>query len=106
MHRRRSCLATGHLEAPKPPFQESRQETADSEPWNRVSFPDICTYQLLKGIREMTKTHVDRLLEARERAVADRRALAAEITKPYERGREQLHQRFVELPLPDIVRDA
>jgi len=60
-------------------------------------FPDICTYQLLKGIREMTKTHVDRLLEARERAVADRRALAAEITKPYERGREQLHQRFVEL---------
>jgi hypothetical protein len=45
----------------------------------------------------MTKTHVDRLLEARERAVADRRALAAEIAKPYERGREQLHQRFVEL---------
>jgi len=45
----------------------------------------------------MTKTHVDQLLEARERAVADRRALAAEIAKPYERGREQLHQRFVEL---------
>jgi hypothetical protein len=45
----------------------------------------------------VAETHVDQLLEARERAVADRRALAAEIASPYERGREQLHQRFVEL---------
>jgi hypothetical protein len=45
----------------------------------------------------MAETHVNQLLEARERAVADRRTLAVEIAKPYERGREQLHQRFVEL---------
>jgi hypothetical protein len=46
---------------------------------------------------EMAEQYVEQLAAARERVVADRRGLAAEVAGPYERGRHEQWRRMIEI---------
>jgi hypothetical protein len=45
----------------------------------------------------MAEQYVEQLAAARERIVADRRELADELAKPYERGRYEQWRRIIEV---------
>ena len=45
----------------------------------------------------MAEQYVEQLAAARERVVADRRELADELAKPYERGRYEQWSRIIEV---------
>jgi len=45
----------------------------------------------------MAEQYVEQLAAARERVVADRRGLAAELGRPYERGRHEQWRRIIEI---------
>jgi hypothetical protein len=47
--------------------------------------------------RKMAEQYVEQLAAARERIVADRRELADELAKPYERGRYEQWRRIIEV---------
>jgi hypothetical protein len=46
---------------------------------------------------QMAEQYVEQLAAARERVVADRRGLAAEVAGPYERGRHEQWRRMIEI---------
>jgi hypothetical protein len=46
---------------------------------------------------EMAEQYVEQLAAARERVVADRRGLAVELARPYERGRHEQWRRIIEI---------
>ena len=46
---------------------------------------------------EVAEQYVEQLAAARERVVADRRGLAAELGRPYERGRHEQWRRIIEI---------
>jgi hypothetical protein len=46
---------------------------------------------------EMAEQYVEQLAAARERVVADRRGLAIELARPYERGRHEQWRRIIEI---------
>src|SRR2546423_14989747 len=47
--------------------------------------------------RKMAEQYIEQLAAARERIVADRRELADELAKPYERGRYEQWRRIIEV---------
>jgi hypothetical protein len=46
---------------------------------------------------EMAEQYIEQLAAARERVVADRRGLAVELARPYERGRHEQWRRIIEI---------